>query len=139
MTSLQQLSVRLVVPVVSWVQWHADLLSPHPELHRLQPAFGRWASEASEIEHSLLCRGVFGCHTALVMRRLRRLCHREYHTDPRFVITSATIANPDGHAANLLGELSASFSSTPACHHHACTHFVQDRAEVLQIAITGRS
>lgn len=50
------------------------------------------------------CRGVFGCHTALVLRRLRRLCHREYRTDPRFVITSATIANPDSHAATLLGE-----------------------------------
>ncbi|KAK9795209.1 hypothetical protein WJX73_000198 [Symbiochloris irregularis] len=48
-------------------------------------------------------RGVFGCHTALVLRRLRRLCHREYRTDPRFVVTSATIANPDAHTAMLLG------------------------------------
>ena len=46
----------------------------------------------------------------MVMRRLRRLCHREYRSDPRFVITSATIANPDGHAASLLGE------SAICCH-----------------------
>ena len=28
----------------------------------------------------LYCTGVFGCHTALVLRRLRRLCDRVYHS-----------------------------------------------------------
>lgn len=50
------------------------------------------------------CRGVFGCHTALVLRRLRRLCMREYGSSPTFVVTSATIANPSHHVQALLGE-----------------------------------
>lgn len=50
------------------------------------------------------CRGVFGCHTALVLRRLRRLCEREYGSFPTFVVTSATIANPQQHVRALLGE-----------------------------------
>ncbi|WIA32171.1 hypothetical protein OEZ86_003020 [Tetradesmus obliquus] len=48
-------------------------------------------------------RGVFGCHAALVLRRLRRLCSRAYASSPLFVVTSATIANPLEHAALLLG------------------------------------
>jgi DEAD/DEAH box helicase domain-containing protein len=46
---------------------------------------------------------VFGCHAALVLRRLRRLCARTYASAPLFVVTSATIANPLEHAALLLG------------------------------------
>lgn len=50
-------------------------------------------------------RGVFGCHAALVLRRLRRLCAREYQSRPVFVVTSATIANPQEHVQALLGAL----------------------------------
>jgi DEAD/DEAH box helicase domain-containing protein len=38
-------------------------------------------------------RGVFGSHTALVLRRLLRLCAR-YGSRPSFLCASATIANP---------------------------------------------
>lgn len=47
--------------------------------------------------------GVFGCHTALVLRRLRRLCQRVYDSSPTFVVTTATVANPQEHACQLLG------------------------------------
>eukprot|EP00873_Tetraselmis_striata_P034434 jgi/Tetstr1/454698/TSEL_041584.t1 len=47
--------------------------------------------------------GVFGAHTALVLRRLRRLCARRYNSAPRFIVTSATMANPLSHAQELLG------------------------------------
>lgn len=48
-------------------------------------------------------RGVFGCHTAFVLRRLRRICEREYGSSPRFIVTSATVANPAEHVEELLG------------------------------------
>src|SRR6266511_104694 len=47
-------------------------------------------------------RGVFGSHVANVLRRLRRVS-RLYGADPRFVCTSATIANPVDLAERLCG------------------------------------
>jgi DEAD/DEAH box helicase domain-containing protein len=46
-------------------------------------------------------RGVFGSHTANVLRRLRRLC-RFYGSEPQFICSSATIANPQELAERLL-------------------------------------
>ncbi len=48
-------------------------------------------------------RGVFGSHVANVLRRLRRLARR-YGSTPRFVLASATIANPVELAERLVGE-----------------------------------
>jgi DEAD/DEAH box helicase domain-containing protein len=47
-------------------------------------------------------RGVFGSHVANVLRRLRRVA-RIYRADPRFVLASATIANPIELAERLTG------------------------------------
>src|SRR5680860_378411 len=47
-------------------------------------------------------RGVFGSHVANVLRRLRRVADF-YGADPSFALTSATIHNPEEHAANLTG------------------------------------
>jgi len=48
-------------------------------------------------------RGVFGSHVANVLRRLRRLA-RAYGAEPRFLLASATIANPVELAERLVGE-----------------------------------
>src|SRR6185436_12422833 len=48
-------------------------------------------------------RGVFGSHVANVLRRLRRVARR-YGAEPRFVLASATIANPLELAEGLVGE-----------------------------------
>ena len=48
-------------------------------------------------------RGVFGSHVANVLRRLRRVA-RLYGSDPRFMLASATIANPGELAERLVGE-----------------------------------
>ena len=62
-------------------------------------------------------RGVFGAHVANLFRRLRRIC--AYHgSDPRFLFSSATIANPAEHAAALSGI--------------ACTHISQDGSPSLE-------
>src|SRR5205807_9396650 len=47
-------------------------------------------------------RGVFGSHVGNVLRRLRRLA-RAYGTEPRLVLASATIANPEELAERLTG------------------------------------
>jgi DEAD/DEAH box helicase domain-containing protein len=47
-------------------------------------------------------RGVFGSHVANVLRRLRRVASL-YGSQPRFVLASATIANPDELAERLVG------------------------------------
>jgi DEAD/DEAH box helicase domain-containing protein len=47
-------------------------------------------------------RGVFGSHVANVLRRLRRVA-RFYGSEPRFLLASATIANPLELAERLVG------------------------------------
>jgi DEAD/DEAH box helicase domain-containing protein len=54
------------------------------------------------VDEAHVYRGVFGSHVGNVLRRLRRLA-RAYGTEPRFVLTSATIANPLELAERLTG------------------------------------
>jgi DEAD/DEAH box helicase domain-containing protein len=54
------------------------------------------------VDEAHVYRGVFGSHVANVLRRLRRLA-RAYGAEPRFVLTSATIANPLQLAEALTG------------------------------------
>ncbi|HKP91658.1 MAG TPA: DEAD/DEAH box helicase [Thermoleophilaceae bacterium] len=55
------------------------------------------------VDEAHVYRGVFGSHVANVLRRLRRLA-RAYGTEPRFVLASATIANPRDLAERLIGD-----------------------------------
>ncbi|GAC1639281.1 MAG: ATP-dependent helicase MrfA [Chloroflexota bacterium] len=48
-------------------------------------------------------RGVFGSHVANLIRRLKRIC-AFYGSEPRFICTSATIANPRELAERILEE-----------------------------------
>jgi DEAD/DEAH box helicase domain-containing protein len=54
------------------------------------------------VDEAHIYRGVFGSHVACVLRRLRRLC-RLYGSAPRFILCTATIANPGEHATALTG------------------------------------
>ena len=54
------------------------------------------------IDEAHVYRGVFGSHVGNVLRRLRRLA-RVYGAEPRFLLASATIANPGELAEALLG------------------------------------
>ena len=49
-----------------------------------------------------MCRGVFGSHVAMVLRRLRRLV-AHYGGDPRWCLASATVGNPGELATRLTG------------------------------------
>jgi DEAD/DEAH box helicase domain-containing protein len=54
------------------------------------------------LDEAHVYRGVFGSHVANVLRRLRRIA-AAYGTAPRFLLTSATIANPLELAERLTG------------------------------------
>jgi len=77
---------------------HQAILPHHP----------RWAKLFNCLEYVIVdemhnYRGVFGSHVANVLRRLKRICSF-YGAQPRFVLASATIANPEELALNLTGE-----------------------------------
>ncbi|KKB38371.1 DEAD/DEAH box helicase [Bacillus thermotolerans] len=62
------------------------------------PHHTKWVSLFENIKYIVIdelhiYRGVFGSHVANVLRRLQRIC-RYYGSDPVFICTSATIANP---------------------------------------------
>ncbi|MCW3046398.1 MAG: box helicase [Solirubrobacterales bacterium] len=54
------------------------------------------------VDEAHVYRGVFGSHVANVLRRLRRVANA-YGTEPRFLLASATIANPVELAERLTG------------------------------------
>jgi DEAD/DEAH box helicase domain-containing protein len=76
---------------------HTALLPHHPAWARF---FGGLRYVVVDEIHQY--RGVFGSHAANVFRRLERLC-RFHGSNPRFIASSATIANP--------GELGAALTS----------------------------
>ena len=71
------------------------------------PNHAAWADLFSNlavvvIDEAHVYRGVFGSHVANVIRRLRRIA-AAYGTEPRFILASATIANPAELAERLTG------------------------------------
>jgi DEAD/DEAH box helicase domain-containing protein len=76
---------------------HVGILPNHPAWADL---FANLAIVVVDEAH--VYRGVFGSHVANVLRRLRRIA-AAYGTEPRFVLTSATIANPLELAERLTG------------------------------------
>jgi DEAD/DEAH box helicase domain-containing protein len=75
---------------------HSGILPHHP----------RWAKLFENLRYVVIdelhaYRGVFGSHLTNVLRRLRRIC-RHYGSEPTFVCSSATIANPKELAESLV-------------------------------------
>src|SRR5439155_8166132 len=74
---------------------HSGILPHHP----------RWAKLFENLRYVVLdelhaYRGVFGSHLGNVIRRLRRVCNH-YGSNPVFICSSATIANPKDLADRL--------------------------------------
>jgi DEAD/DEAH box helicase domain-containing protein len=77
---------------------HSGILPHHP----------RWAKLFENLRFVVIdelhaYRGVFGSHLGNIIRRLHRIC-RHYGSDPVFICSSATIANPRQLAERLTGE-----------------------------------
>jgi len=89
---------------------NARILITNPDMMHMGilPHHTRWAEFLSELQFIIIdeihtYRGVFGSHVANVIRRLKRIS-KFYGANPRFILTSATISNPEELAEDLIEE-----------------------------------
>jgi DEAD/DEAH box helicase domain-containing protein len=91
------------------IRRRTNILLTNPDMLNIGilPNHESWADylrnlEIVAVDEAHVLRGVFGSHVAAVLRRLRRVAML-HGGDPRFVLTSATIANPQELAESLTG------------------------------------
>lgn len=91
------------------IRRNSNLVLTNPDMLHIGilPHHRNWGDFLSNLEWVVVdeahtYRGVFGSHVANVLRRLRRIC-RAYGKEPRFLMASATIANPVSLAEELTG------------------------------------
>ena len=87
-----------------------NILITNPDMMHLSMLgyHAAWSGFFARLTHVILdevhtYRGIFGSHMAWVLRRLKRIC-AYYGSRPQFILSSATVANPDELARDLLGE-----------------------------------
>lgn len=93
----------------SAIRRRSNVVLTNPDMLHLGilPNHRAWADFLSNlalvvVDEAHVYRGVFGSHVGNVLRRLRRVADA-YGTEPRFVLASATIANPAELAERLTG------------------------------------
>ncbi|HVL67430.1 MAG TPA: DEAD/DEAH box helicase [Vicinamibacterales bacterium] len=87
---------------------HVVLSNPDMVHSGILPHHPRWAKLFENLRYVVIdelhaYRGVFGSHLSNILRRLQRIC-RHYGSDPLFICSSATIANPKELAEGLTGK-----------------------------------
>src|SRR3954467_11429545 len=87
---------------------HVVLSNPDMVHSGILPHHPRWAKLFENLRFVVIdelhaYRGVFGSHLGNILRRLQRIC-RHYGSDPIFICSSATIANPRELAEGLTGK-----------------------------------
>jgi DEAD/DEAH box helicase domain-containing protein len=87
---------------------HVVLTNPDMLHSGILPHHPRWAKLFENLRFVVIdelhaYRGVFGSHLGNIIRRLHRVC-RHYGSDPLFICSSATIANPRELAERLTGK-----------------------------------
>src|SRR5829696_8510727 len=117
--SLQALGVKRARPAIydgdtpreqrAQIRRRANVVLTNPDMLHLGilPNHRAWADVFANlalvvVDEAHVYRGVFGSHVANVLRRLRRIA-AAYGTEPRFLLASATIANPGELAERLTG------------------------------------
>ncbi|KKI88741.1 ATP-dependent helicase [Bacillus sp. SA1-12] len=86
---------------------HIVITNPDMLHSAILPHHTKWVSLFENLKYVVIdelhtYRGVFGSHVANVIRRLKRIC-KFYGSNPIFICTSATIANPKELAEQLTG------------------------------------
>ncbi|RXI98702.1 DEAD/DEAH box helicase [Anaerobacillus alkaliphilus] len=87
---------------------HIVITNPDMLHSAILPHHTKWVSLFENLKYVVIdelhtYRGVFGSHVANVVRRLKRIC-AYYGSDPVFICTSATIANPEELSETLTGK-----------------------------------
>jgi len=77
------------------------------ELHKVLPWHYKWQKFFTNLKFVVIdeahrYRGVFGSNVAFLIRRLRRICNY-YGSEPQFILSTATLANPTEFAEKLVG------------------------------------
>ena len=93
----------------TWARHHASFVLTNPDMLHIGilPNHRRWSRFFSNLEYVVVdemhsFKGIFGTHVALILRRLRRIAEH-YGANPTFILTSATIGNPEQLGAALVG------------------------------------
>ena len=86
---------------------HMVLTNPYMLHQGILPNHAKWAELFRDLRYVVVdevhtLSGVFGSSVANVLRRLQRIA-RHYGADPKFLASSATVADPRGHAERLFG------------------------------------
>ncbi len=87
---------------------NAILTNPDMLHQGILPYHARWSRFLSNLRFVVVdevhtYRGIFGSHVANVLRRLRRIA-RHYGAEPQFLLSSATVRNPQELAEILVGD-----------------------------------
>lgn len=86
---------------------HIVITNPDMLHSAILPHHTKWVSLFENLKYIVIdelhiYRGIFGSHVSNVIRRLKRICNF-YGSNPQFICTSATIANPKQLAEILTG------------------------------------
>ena len=87
---------------------HIVITNPDMLHTGILPHHTKWIKLFENLEYVVIdeihnYRGIFGSHVANVIRRLKRICNF-YGSDPQFIASSATIANPVRFAEKMIGD-----------------------------------
>ena len=118
---------------------HVVLSNPDMVHSGILPHHPRWAKLFENLRYVVIdelhaYRGVFGSHLTNVIRRLRRIC-RHYGSDPTFICSSATIANPRELAEALVEQPFELVSESGAPRGEKCFLFVNPPVVNEQLGI----
>ncbi|MGL6298285.1 MAG: DEAD/DEAH box helicase, partial [Methanobacteriaceae archaeon] len=83
------------------------LTNPY-QLHHILSWHHQWAKFYKNLKYVVIdeshqYKGVFGSNVAFLIRRLKRIA-KHYGSNPQFILSSATLANPTEFASKLVGE-----------------------------------